>query len=57
MKRDICPNCNKRGLEKMKPNPFFDELYGIQNEEWWGCVRCGQAFFKKIEVKEEKGDE
>ena len=53
MKRDICPNCNKRGLEKVKINPLFSELFNTQNEEWWGCVRCGQAFFKKIEVKEE----
>lgn len=54
MKRDICPNCNKRGLEKIKTNPLFDELLDIQNKEWWVCVRCGQAFFKKIEIEREK---
>jgi DNA-directed RNA polymerase subunit RPC12/RpoP len=54
MKRDICPNCNKKGLEKVKTTPFFDELFECHDKEWYGCIYCGQAFFKKIEIEREE---
>lgn len=54
MKRDTCPNCNKKGLEKMKTSSLFDELIECHDKEWYGCIYCDQVFFKKIEI--EKGE-
>ena len=48
MKREICPHCGKKGLEKMEDDPIFDELIP-SNYETWGCIKCGQAFFRTIE--------
>ena len=49
MERDICPNCGKKALERMEPDPDFEWL-SIPGYEDWGCLKCGQTFFKKIEI-------
>ncbi len=50
MKKDKCPNCKKRKLEKIPP--IFDMK--IDNREWWGCLSCGLTFFKKtIDIDED----
>jgi ribosomal protein S27AE len=42
MKKDKCPNCKKKKLEKI-PSAFNI----TDNREWWGCLNCGLTFFKK----------
>ena len=42
MKKDKCPNCKKKKLEKIPP-----AFNIIDNREWWGCLNCGLTFFQK----------
>lgn len=49
--KDYCPNCGKKELEKIKDNKTIYPWLFSNNEEWWGCLNCGNAFFKKIEIK------
>ena len=44
----VCPNCGQKELEKVDINPRMEWLTD-PNREWWGCLSCGQAFFKKVE--------
>lgn len=44
MRKNKCPNCNKRKLKKIPP--IFDMK--IDNREWWGCLNCGLTFSKKL---------
>ena len=53
MKREICPHCEKRGLEKMREDPIYDGLIP-PNYETWGCIKCGQTFFRIMEKGNDK---
>ena len=53
MEKDICPNCGKKTLEKVPPTPGMEWLERPDLREWWGCLNCGQAFFKKLLDKSE----
>ena len=46
MKKDICPNCGKKELEKIQL-PLDLAWLEIPGYEDWGCAHCGQSFFKK----------
>lgn len=47
MKKDKCPNCNKRKLEKILSASNVKWLEKTNNREWYGCLNCGLTFFQK----------
>lgn len=55
MEKEICPKCGKKELEKIPPTPGMEWLERPDLREWWGCPNCGEAFFKKVLNKCEKG--
>ena len=47
--KEYCPNCNKKELEKIESKPIYPWLLD-DDKEWWGCLNCGNAFFKIIKI-------
>lgn len=49
-KKECCPICGKKELERIENNTNCPWLKS-DTREWWGCLNCGNSFFKNIEEK------